>query len=77
MKFDRRFDDFHVNYKPLNVFTIAALVLLILKLCGVAHFSWWWVVGVWFAPLLFVIAFLGVIAVIGLIAVVIAAICKI
>lgn len=43
------------------VFTAAALVLLILKFTAYPTISWWLVFGVWFAPFLIGLAFLGLI----------------
>ena len=45
----------------LSPFLIATLVLLILKLCGVMTYSWFWV----FSPLLILPAFFMILLVIG------------
>jgi hypothetical protein len=51
----------------LYPFLIATLVLLILKLCGVMTYSWFWV----FSPLLIVPAFFMTWLVVGLLAILI------
>jgi hypothetical protein len=51
----------------LYLFLIATLVLLILKLCGVMTYSWFWV----FSPLLIVPAFFMTWLVVGLLAILI------
>jgi hypothetical protein len=51
----------------LSPFLIATLVLLILKLCGVMTYSWFWV----FSPLLIVPAFFMTWLVIGLLVILI------
>lgn len=52
-------------------FTVAALVLLILKLTAFPAISWWWIIGVWLFPLILALSILGVILAIGLTAIVI------
>lgn len=43
------------------VFTAAALVLLILKFTAYPAISWWLIFGVWLAPFLIGLTFLGII----------------
>lgn len=42
----------NVKVKGMGLFSTVFIVLLILKLCGVAAISWWWV----FVPLLLSVA---------------------
>lgn len=53
--------------KGMGLFSTVFVVLLILKLCGVAAISWWWV----FAPLMFSVALgalvLAIMAMLGIV----------
>ena len=43
-------------------FTLATLILLILKLCGVMTYSWWWVIAPLFVvPALLFVWFLAIV----------------
>lgn len=74
---DRRMNDIHFNYKPINWFTLAALILLVLKITGIAHFSAWWIVLVFFGPLVIFSVIVAFLFVLFLIAAGLAAIAKI
>jgi hypothetical protein len=42
----------------LSLFTLAALILLVLKLTAYPAISWWWVFGVFLFPFAFVVGIL-------------------
>jgi len=47
----------------VGIGTVLFLIFLVLKLCNVIDWSWWWI----FSPILFPIAIIGLIVVVGLI----------
>lgn|GEM_PF-7036729 len=57
----------HVAGRSIPIFTIAALLLLTLKLTAYPTISWWWVFGVWLFPLIIGMAALGIILCFGVV----------
>lgn len=55
------------------IFSLATLVLAILKLTSVIHISWWWIVACFFAPWLIALAVAGLAVVVVLAGVIFAA----
>lgn len=60
----------NVTTKTMPVFTLAALVLLILKLIGY-NISWAWIIGVFLFPIVFGLIILALIFVVGIISAII------
>ena len=49
----------------MTAFTALLIAFIVLKLCGVIAWSWWWVLSPIWLPLIAVIVFLIAVAIIG------------
>lgn len=56
-----------VNLAP-SLFTMLDVLFIALKLCGVIHWSWLWVLGPFWIPLCLALVFFGFILTMGFVA---------
>ncbi|MMZ43562.1 hypothetical protein D1872_51180 [compost metagenome] len=59
-------DDIKVDSRGVGVLGLLGVAFVVLKLCGVINWSWWWVTSpFWAVPAIFLLVILGVLVVVG------------
>jgi len=53
--------DVNINKFKFPIFTVAALVLIILKVTAFPAISWWLIAGEWLAPVIILLSLIGII----------------
>lgn len=65
MKMRVRVKDSNSSSGGLGLFSVLGIVFVMLKLCGVIHWSWWWVTAPFWGGLALALVVVGVIAILA------------